>query len=282
MANQQFRKVKLIDSQDAVYLDFCTECALKRQSLKPKLPQTAINKLSLLFEDVMRNLLAEYFTLTGKRILAFEEKNNQFGYIQKYREIDAIGVERSQPSLLFEIKTSSNPKPQTIIRRAKEQLEESKKVSSFLNKNLKLCIVYIDIFSEERLQSYELSLSDVDFYNTIDSLQTNMLEGRVSCIVFSGVEIWHQAIIKGLIDNSSLWTEAQTEIEENIDKRQQREVLIAEGVSPEDFPEFLKPETAKKTSPTILQFGEFNGATSFQQAFLKAQKKQESQHLIAG
>ena len=282
MANQQFRKVKLIDSKDKVYLDFCTEHALKRQTLKPKLPQTAINKLSLFFEDVMRNLLAEYFTLTGKRILAFEERNNQFGYIQKYREIDAVSVERSQPDLLFEIKTSSNPNPQTIIRKAKKQLEKSQKIISFLKSNLKLCIVYIDISSEQILQSSELSLSDVDFYNTLDYLQTNISEERVSCIIFSGVEIWHQAIKKKLIDRPSLWTEAQQEIEENIDKRQQREALIAEGVSPEDFPEFLKPETAKKTSPTILQFGEFNGATSFQQAFLKAQKKQKSQHLVAG
>lgn len=280
MANQQFRKVKLIDSQDKVYLDFCTECALKRQTLKPKLPPTAINKLSLVFEDVIRNLLTEYFSLTVKRILSFEERCNQFGYIQKYREIDAVGIERSRPNLLFEIKTSSKPNPEKVIGKARKQLRKSKEIAYLLNSNLKLCVIYIDIYSQKTIIPSALSSFNVSLGKTFNALQADVLE-EIPCIIFSGVEIWHQAIRKRLIDNSSLWTEAQTEIEENIDKRQQREALIAEGVSPEVFPKFLKLETAKKTSPTILQFGEFNGATSFQKAFLKAKKKQKSQHLIA-
>ena len=280
MANQQFRKVKLIDSQDTVYLDFCTECALKRQTLKPKLPPTAINKLSLFFEDVMRNLLAEYFTLTAKRILSFEEQCNQFSYIQKYREIDAVGIERSQPNVLFEIKTSSNPNPQKVIYKARKQLAKSQKVASFLNPDLKLCIIYIDISSEQSVKLSELSLPALDFYSTLDSLQVNMSEERVSRIILSGVEVWQQAIKKGLIDNFSLWTEAQKEIEENSYKRQQRKALIAQGVSSEEFPDFLEPKNITHT-PTMLQFGKFQGGTSFQKAFLKAQRKQKSQHLVA-
>ncbi|MDJ0573406.1 MAG: hypothetical protein QNJ53_30815 [Pleurocapsa sp. MO_192.B19] len=33
--------------------------------------------------------------------------------------------------------------------------------------------------------------------------------------------------------------------------------MIAEGVSSEEFPEFLKPGNITKTTPVILQFGEF-------------------------
>ena len=92
--------------------------------------------------------------------------------------------------------------------------------------------------------------------------------------------MWQQAIKKGLIDNFSLWTEAQKEIENNIDKRQQREALIAQGVSSAEFPEFLKQGNITKTTPTILQFGEFQGGTSFQKAFFKAQLQQKSQPLV--
>ena len=103
-----------------------------------------------------------------------------------------------------------------------------------------------------------------------------MLEEKVSCIILSGVEVWHQAIRKKLIDNSSLWTEAQKEIEENIDKRQQRETLITQGITLEEFPEHLQLRNTKQTTPKILQFGEVNGETSFSKAFLKAQDKQKS------
>ena len=113
--------------------------------------------------------------------------------------------------------------------------------------------------------------------HTLDSLQTNILEERVSCIIFSGVEVWHQAIRKELIDNSSLWTEAQKEMEENIYKRQQRESLIAKGVSSEEFPEFLKQGNVTQTRPKILRFGEFNGETNFGKALLNAQRKQKCQ-----
>jgi hypothetical protein len=78
-----------------------------------------------------------------------------------------------------------------------------------------------------------------------------------------------------------LWSEAQKEMEENIYKRQQREALIAQDVSSEKFPEFLKQGNTNKTIPTILQFGEFDGETSFQKALLKAQRQQKSQPLIA-
>ena len=105
MVSQQFRKVKLVNARDTAYLNFCSECALARRTLKDKLPPTAINQLSLLFEDVVRDFISEYFTLTTDRILSFEERANGFNYIQKYREIDAVSVERSQPNWLFEIKT---------------------------------------------------------------------------------------------------------------------------------------------------------------------------------
>ena len=275
MATQQFRKVKLIDTQDSVYLNFCSECALARRTLKDKLPPTAINQLSLLFEDVVRNLLGEYFTLTANRILSFEERcNNQFGYIQKYREIDAVGIERSQPDLLFEIKTSSNPNPQTVIGKAKKQLRKSQKIASLLKSNLKLCIVYIDIFSQQIIQPSKLSSSKIEFCNTLNSLQKNMTEAETSCLVLSGVEVWHQAINQGLIDNSCLWTEAQKEMAENIYKRQQREALIAKGIPPEKFPEHLQPRNTKQTTPKIIQFGEFNRETSFSQAWRNARRKQ--------
>ena len=281
MAHYQFRKVKLIDPQDIVYLDFCTECALKKQTLKPKLPPTAINKLSLFFEDLMRDLLTEHFSLSPKRILSFEERCNQFGYIQKYREIDAVSVERSQPDLLFEIKTSSNPNPQTVIRKAKKQLKKSQYIASHLGGNLKLCIIYIDIFPKRMLNPSELSLCDVDFHNTLDSLQENMLEETTSCVIFPGIKVWHLAVERELIDNLSLWTEAQTEIEQNEYKRREREALIAKGIPSEEFPEFLRQANQTQTASKIIQFGEFNGETVLGNAFRNAQRKQKSHCLIA-
>ena len=215
MVNYQFRKVKLIYPQDIVYLDFCAECALKRQSLKPKLPPTAINKLSLIFEDVMRDWLEEPFSLSPERILSFEERCSQFGYIQKYREIDAVGVKRLQPNVLFEIKTSSNPNPNIVINKAKKQLKKSQYIADNRWSNLKLCIIYIDIFPERVLELSDLSSSDVDFHNTLDSLQKNVAKEKTSCLICSGIEVWQMAVERGLIDNLSLWTEAQMEIEQN-------------------------------------------------------------------
>lgn len=280
VANQQFRKVKLINTQDTAYLNFCSECALRRQTLKPKLSPTAINKLSLVFEDVMRNLLAKYFILTANRILSFEERRNQSGYIQKYREIDAVGVERSQPNLLFEIKTSSKPNPEKVIGKARKQLRKSKEVASLLNSNLKLCVIYIDIYSQKTITPSALSSFNVSLGKTFNALQADMLE-EIPCIVLSGAEIWYQAVSRGLIENSFLWTEAQTEIEENIYKQDRRNALIAEGITAEEFPDNLQLRSTKQTTPQILQFGEFNEETSFRKAFLKAQQKQKSQHLVA-
>lgn len=280
MANQQFRKVKLIDSQDKVYLNFCSECASARLTFKEKLSPTAINQLSLLFEDVIRSLLSEYFTLTANRILSFEERCNQFGYIQKYREIDAVAVQRSQPDLLFEIKTSSNSNPEKVISKAKKQLKKSQEVASLLNSKLKLCVIYIDIYSQKRITPRSLSSFDASLGNTLNSIQANVLE-EIPCLVLSGAEIWYQAVSRGLIENSCLWTEAQTEIEENIDKKDRRNALIAKGIPAEEFPEHLQLKNTKPTTPKITQFGEFNGETSFQKAFLQAQQKQKYQHLVA-
>ena len=272
MANQQFRKVKLVDGQDIAYLNFCSECASRRRTLKDKLPPTAINQLSLLFEDVIRNFLKKYFTLTAKRILSFEERCNGLSYIQKYREIDALGLERSQPNLLFEIKTSSNPNPEKIIGKARKQLRKSKKVASLLNSNLKLCVIYIDIYSQKTIIPSALSSFDINLGKSLNSLQENMLE-EIPCIVLSGAKIWHQALSRGLIDNSSLWAEAQAEIKENIYKREHAEALIAKGIPSE--------KSHDKTTTKIIQFGDFNGETSFGKAFLKAQQKQKYQHLVA-
>ena len=230
----------------------------------------------------MRDLLTEHFSLSPKRILSFEERCSQFGYTQKYREIDAVSVKRSQPNILFEIKTSSNPNPNTVISKAKKQLKKSQDIASHLGSNLRLCIIYIDIFPKRVLKASDLSLSDVDFQNTLDSLQKNMLGEKTSCIVFSGVELWQKAVKKGLIDNLSLWTEAQTEIEENIYKRQERGALIAKGVPSEEFPEFLRQANTTQTTPKILQFGEFNGETTLGNAFRNAQRKKKSPCLVAG
>lgn len=263
MANQQFRKVKSIDTQNSVYLNFCSKRASERRTLKNKLPPTAINQLSLLFEDVTRNLLSEYFTLTDKRILAFEERCNQFGYIQKYREIDVVGVQRSQPYLLFEVKTSSSINQEKVIHKAKKQLRKSQEIASWLNPELKLCIIYIDIYSHKIIRPRSLHSFDTSFSKDLNSIQTNTSE-EIPCIILSGAEIWYQAVSRGWIENSCLWTEAQAEIEENMDKQNRKKASIAEGAPAE-----------------ILQFGEFNGETSFQQAFLKARQKQKRQHLIA-
>ena len=272
MANQQFRKVKLVDSQDKAYLDFCSERALAGRTLRDKLPPTAINQLSLLFEDIMRNLLREHFTLSANIILSFEERCNGFSYIQKYREIDAVGLDRSRPNLLLEIKTSSKPDPEKTIWKARKQLRKSKKVASWLNPDLKLCVIYIDIYSQKTIIPSALSSFDIDLGKSLDILKSDVLE-EIPCIVLSGAEIWHRGLSRGLIENSSLWAEAQAEIEENIYKRELAEASKAKGIPAEKSP--------KKTTAKIFQFGDFNGETSFGQAFLKAQQKQKNQHSFA-
>jgi predicted nuclease of predicted toxin-antitoxin system len=63
-----------------------------------------------------------------------------------------------------------------VISKAKKQLKKSQHIVSIACSNLKLCIIYIDLFCDRSLELSELSAPDINFYKTIDFLQENMSE----------------------------------------------------------------------------------------------------------
>jgi hypothetical protein len=273
VVNARIRKVKLVAPESSGYRKFCAEHQLQRQSFRAKLAPTASNQLSLIFEQAVREWLGEQIPLMPERILWFEEQAGQFGYNQKYREIDAISQYRSQPDYLFEIKTSFDPK--NIISKACNQLNQSLYITSHRWSNLKTCIIYINTSPQDALNLSEIKASNVEFFSTLEFLQTGVEDEKIPCLILSGIDVWQIAVQRGLSDKPSLWTEAQAETIQNIHNRKEREALIAKDIPREYWSESLRQQNRSRSTPQIAYFDELASETNLGAAFQNALQKQK-------
>ena len=228
MPPSRIRHVRLIDSQDKAYQQFCNDRKAEHQRLREKQAPSASNQLSLLIEQSVLHWLKTEIPLIQERILSFQCQDGLYGYRQKYREVDAISGTINQPEYFFEIKASANPR--RVIPLAQAQLQESLSIAAYRWSSIRPCLIYVDTAPSGMLPDAEYQLSSVHSCSNIADL-LNYSGDRLPCIQLSGVEVWQQALEANLIAEYSLWERAQAELKQNILERQERARVKAMGVA---------------------------------------------------
>lgn len=103
---RRIKDVQLVTPRDVGYSNCCEERVLSKMHLRERCEQHANSKVSAVIEDCVRRWLSTIATVPRERVLAFKGYRRSAGWIEMYRELDAVIGDSGWPSVFVEVKTA--------------------------------------------------------------------------------------------------------------------------------------------------------------------------------
>jgi hypothetical protein len=136
----RFSRARLIDANDSQYRAFVRQIMIgkdNQRATRSPLPRELFGGEA---EAALRDWLAQRFTLSDRRIVEYLEHRGRSA-IKKYRELDAVVLSEPKAIEVFEIKASQKA---TSVRRATQQLSDTRTILSMLFRRVNTTILLVD------------------------------------------------------------------------------------------------------------------------------------------
>lgn len=135
----RFSRPRLIDENDRQYRAHLAQIMMTKDNHRPTRPPFARELFGGEAEVALRQLLAERYALSDRRLIEYLEHRGRSA-IKKYRELDAVSIDGSTVQI-FEIKASQKA---TSLRRAARQLRDSAELLRMLFRTVQATILLVD------------------------------------------------------------------------------------------------------------------------------------------
>lgn len=136
----RFSRPRLIDENDKQYQAFVARIMLTKDNQRAIRPPRARDLFGAEVEIALRGWLNQYYSLSDQRIIEYLEHRGRSA-ITKYRELDAVALEKSKHIHVFEIKASQKA---TSLRRATRQLHATRQILEMLFTRVYTTILLVD------------------------------------------------------------------------------------------------------------------------------------------
>ena len=192
-------------------------------------PASAASRIADAFEGIVREALTRISNISDNRILAYEESHKRYGYLRKFRELDAIAV--GTPMTVFEIKTSRSEKSalngRSQLRKTGEVIESG---SIGQTNGIALVLIWIDTGGDPTELVTWRTVHSPDDLSIV--FQDVCDEQRYCFVRISAEEAWAWRRELDVVVEDYVWE--QHEKEKAIKER--RRALREAGVDPSDWP----------------------------------------------
>lgn len=138
--NVRYARPRLTTSDDRRYREYVAHYMVQRTNTKARHAPSQRTLFGYEAENVLRDWLRTRLRLSDQRILEYEEQRGRRLYI-KYRELDALVVERQHTAWVFEIKASRR---MSSVKRACRQLRETREILHLLFPQVYATILLVD------------------------------------------------------------------------------------------------------------------------------------------
>ncbi len=136
----RYARPRLTTSDDRHYREYVAYYVVQRNNTKARHAPSQRTLFGYEAENVLRDWLRTRLRLSDQRILEYEEQRGGRLYI-KYRELDALVVERHHTAWVFEIKASRR---MASVKRACRQLRETRDILHLLFPKVYATILLVD------------------------------------------------------------------------------------------------------------------------------------------
>ncbi|HEY0737669.1 MAG TPA: hypothetical protein VGD69_22315 [Herpetosiphonaceae bacterium] len=136
----RFYRPRLITQDDPAYQKHVAQMMLQRANQRAIRPPSQRDLFGGEVETVLRNALAERFSLSDRRIVEYEERIGR-GLQRKYRELDAVILDGKTRIHVFEIKASRRT---GSIHRALRQLRDTRSILSLAFPSVSTTVLLVD------------------------------------------------------------------------------------------------------------------------------------------
>lgn len=136
----RFNRPRLVTFDDPAYQRHVAEMKLQRANQRAIKPPSQRDLFGGQVETIVRNAVAQRFTLSDRRILEYEERKGR-NWQRKYRELDVVVVEGQSRIQVFEIKASRRT---GALHRALRQLTETQAILKLAFQQVSLAVIMVD------------------------------------------------------------------------------------------------------------------------------------------